>query len=271
MNRNDIKRLIIERLDAVRDDLQKQWAAPSGTRTRHCYVDDLLPAELATSIYEAFPRDGNGFFNRETFREKKRTSAALSQYAPILGEVTYAIQDVEVVQWIERAMGVPRLEPDPTLYAGGLSMMFKGDFLNPHIDNSHDAARQKYRRLNLLYYVSPGWAQPNGGNLELWDDDVKTPKTIVAKFNRLVVMETNKISWHSVSPVVVDSPRCLVSNYFFSEVSPDGSEYSHVTSFTGRPEETAKRTLGVLDNYVRNLGSRLFKIGRGKDRINKQT
>ncbi len=27
------------------------------------------------------------------------------------------------------------------LYAGGLSMMFEGDFLNPHIDNSHDAGR----------------------------------------------------------------------------------------------------------------------------------
>ena len=35
--------------------------------------------------------------------------------------------------------------------------MFEGDFLNPHVDNSHDANREKYRRLNLLFYVSPDW------------------------------------------------------------------------------------------------------------------
>ena len=29
-----------------------------------------------------------------------------------------------------------------------------GHFLNPHIDNSHDAKRERYRRFNLLYGVS---------------------------------------------------------------------------------------------------------------------
>jgi Rps23 Pro-64 3,4-dihydroxylase Tpa1-like proline 4-hydroxylase len=269
MNRNEIKRLILAKLDSARDDVRKQWNSPTGTRTRHFFVDDLLPADLAAAIYAAFPRDGDGFFNRETFREKKRTSASLSQYDQILGEITYAIQDVEVVSSVERLVGSSHLEPDPTLYAGGLSMMFKGDFLNPHVDNSHDAARQKFRRLNLLYYVSPDWSLACGGNLELWDDGVKTPKTIVAKCNRLVVMETNKSSWHSVSPVVSDNPRCLVSNYFFSQVSPDGSDYFHVTSFTGRPGEKMKRTLGVIDNYLRNVVAKLFKLGRGKDLMNK--
>lgn len=115
-------------------------------------------------------------------------------------------------------MGFKKIEPDPKLYAGGLSMMFSGDFLNPHIDNSHDGDRHRYRRLNLLYYVSPGWNLRNGGNLELWDEARIKPKTLVALENRLVVMETNKISWHSVSKVEIDRPRCCVSNYYFSEV-----------------------------------------------------
>jgi 2OG-Fe(II) oxygenase superfamily len=269
MNSSDIRQLLVDRLVAAEDDMRRQWAAPIGTRTRSCCVDDLLPGDVAMRIFEAFPRDGAGFFSRETFREKKRTSASLANYSPILGEVTYAIQHIEVVRLVEKIIDFSGLEPDPTLYAGGLSMMFKGDFLNPHIDNSHDAARKKYRRVNLLYYVSPAWAESNGGNLELWDDEVEVPKTIVAAFNRLVVMETNKSSWHSVSPVVCDHPRCLVSNYFFSEQSPDGSDYFHVTSFTGRPQETAKRTLGAVDNYLRNTASKMLKVGRGKELINK--
>ena len=148
-------------------------------------------------------------------------------------------------------------------------MMFPGDFLNPHIDNSHDAARDRYRRLNLLYYASPDWSLENGGNFELWDDEVKTPKTIVSHFNRLVVMETDKNSWHSVSPVRAERPRCCVSNYYFSKLSPDTTQYFHVTSFTGRPDEGVKRAVGVVDNALRNVVGKTLNIGRGKHLVDK--
>ena len=148
-------------------------------------------------------------------------------------------------------------------------MMFPGDFLNPHIDNSHDGDRQRYRRLNLLYYVSPDWKIENGGNFELWNDERLNQKTLTALANRLVVMETNKISWHSVSQVQTDRPRCCVSNYYFSKISPDTSDYFHVTSFTGRPEEKIKRIVGFADNALRNLVSKTLKTGRGKHLVNK--
>ena len=88
--------------------------------------------------------------------------------------------------------------------------MGKGDFLNPHIDNSHNMQRNKYRRLNLLYYVSPEWNLKCGGNFELWDKKVKSKKTIVSSFNKLIIMETTEESWHSVNKVLVDNLRCCV-------------------------------------------------------------
>lgn len=269
MDRNELARLIVARLESKRDDIEAQWRAPKDTNTRHFVIDDFLPVEVAREIYDAFPKDANGFFNRESFREKKRTSAHLDQYARILGEITYAFQDPVTVAKVAEIVEFEAIEPDPSLYAGGLSMMFKGDFLNPHLDNSHDGERNRYRRLNLLYYVSPDWKLENGGNFELWDEACKTPKTLVSQFNRLVVMETNRKSWHSVSPVVVDAPRCCVSNYFFSTISPDESDYFHVTSFTGRPEETGKRAVGVVDNALRNAVSKVLKVGRGKGQVNK--
>jgi Rps23 Pro-64 3,4-dihydroxylase Tpa1-like proline 4-hydroxylase len=268
MKQEKIVQLILDRLDQERNAVSRQWNNPEGTSTRHFVIDNLLPVEIAEATYDAFPRDGNGFFSRATFREKKRTSANLSDYPAILGEITYALQDAAVVAKVAEICEFKTLEPDPALYAGGLSMMFKDDFLNPHIDNSHDGKRDRYRRLNLLYYVTPDWALENGGNFELWDDSRGTPKTIVAHQNRLVVMETNKTSWHSVSRVVVDRPRCCVSNYYFSKESPDHMDYFHVTSFDGRPEEPVKRVLGVIDNVLRNMVSRTLKVGRGKDEIN---
>ena len=184
--------ILVDRIRDERDSIARQWHAPTGTSTRHFHVDDLLPKPDVEAIYCAFPGTGDGFFDRESFREKKRTSANLSQYDPVLSDITYAFQSEEVVGLLEEILGLKRLEPDPRLYAGGLSMMFEGDFLNPHIDNSHDAQRQRYRRLNLLFYVSPDWQEEYGGNFELWIDDRKTPKTITSRGNRLVVMETDR-------------------------------------------------------------------------------
>jgi len=261
--------LIYDKILENATNIKLQWANPEGTNTRYFVIDDFLPNEICELIYKGFPRDGNGFFNRDSFRERKKTSADLNAYDPILSEITYAIQDDKIVDLIADLIDFPQLEPDPKLYAGGLSMMFEGDFLNPHIDNSHDVERLRFRRLNLLYYVSPDWNIENGGNLELWDDKRLNPKTIFAKTNRLAVMETNKNSWHSVSPVVVPNPRCCVSNYYFSKLSPDSTDYFHVTSFTGRPGEGLRRLIGGVDNGFRNILSRVLKTGRGKSLINK--
>ena len=272
-NKNTTKeyfvRKIMEKLEANRKPIKEQWENPTGTKTKNFVVDDLLPKEDATNIYKAFPRNGDGFFDRESFREKKRTSANLSEFHEILSDITYAIQDQRVVDVISEICEMKSIEPDPNLYAGGLSMMFPDDYLNPHIDNSHDGERNKYRRLNLLYYVSPDWAFENGGNFELWNEDRTTPHTIVSHQNRLVVMETNKTSWHSVSKVSANRPRCCVSNYYFSELSPDGDDYFHVTSFMGRPDQPIRRFIGAIDNRFRNAVSKTLKVGRGKELINK--
>lgn len=268
-NQENFTQLILKKLRDSIKEIKVQWANPVDTDTRHFVIDNLFDASLCANIYDAFPKDGNGFFNRESFREKKKTSANLDAYNKILANVTYAFQDHRVVQLVAEAVGFQEIEPDPKLYAGGLSMMFPGDFLNPHIDNSHDGDRERYRRLNLLYYVSPDWKFEYGGNFELWNNTRTKQKTLAALTNRLIVMETNTTSWHSVSQVLADRPRCCVSNYYFSQMSPNSSEYFHVTSFTGRPEENVKKILGIVDNATRNFISKFLKIGRGKDLINK--
>lgn len=269
VTQEEFTQAILKKLSDLSVEVKSQWANPVGTMTRHFVIDDLLPAGICMEIHDAFPKDGQGFFSRESFREKKKTSATLGDYSKILSDVTYAFQDPRVVELVSQLVGFDRIEPDPQLYAGGLSMMFRGDFLNPHIDNSHDGARQRYRRLNLLYYVSPEWSEDNGGNFELWDEQRLNPVVITSRFNRLVVMETNKTSWHSVSQVKVDRPRCCVSNYYFSKISPDGESYFHVTSFTGRPGDGFRRFVGVVDNSLRNIISRALKTGRGRHLVNR--
>ena len=51
--------------------------------------------------------------------------------------------------------------------------MKKNQFLNPHLDNSHDKDRSRWHVLNLLYYVTPNWQEDFGGNLELWTNGLQ--------------------------------------------------------------------------------------------------
>jgi Rps23 Pro-64 3,4-dihydroxylase Tpa1-like proline 4-hydroxylase len=141
--------------------------------------------------------------------------------------------------------------------------MERGHFLNPHIDNSHDRFRKRYRVLNLLFYVSPGWSAGNGGSLELWPDGPKgKPVAIPSLFNRLVIMKTNRTSWHSVDAIRVRRSRCCVSNYYFSRFPPDGTDdYFHVTSFRGRPEQPIRDLLLNADIVLRSALRKLRPMG----------
>lgn len=253
-DRTALADLIATRLLEEQDSLSKAWASESPVR--HCFVDDVLPSDTAKQIPAAFPRPDE-LMLRSTIRERKRVGIDLQRYDPLIGEILYAFQQPKVIEATGEITGNGALLGDPSFYASGVSVMSRGDFLNPHIDNSHDGDRRLYRALNLLYYVAPGWQREHGGNLELWDRKVRVPTTVDSRFNRLVIMETDPQSWHSVSRVQVDQPRYCVSNYLFSATPPTGRPYRHVTTFTGRPEEAWKRvTLKVVDSYVLNTVDR---------------
>lgn len=261
--KHDLADLISSRIRRESERLHTQFASQNQVRTRHCIVDDLLPDDIARKIFASFP-PLETMRLMSSFREKKYTTKAVDKAAPIVADVTFAFQDPRVISAVEEITGMKAQRPDSNLYAGGLSVMTKGHFLHPHLDNSHDSERKLYRTLNLLYYVSPDWSAENGANLELWDEKVANRVSIPSLFNRLVIMETNRYSWHSVSDVAVKRGRACVSNYYFSEYSPDGFDYFHVTSFSAPPEKPLVRAVSAIDNVARMFVRKLKPQGVGK-------
>jgi Rps23 Pro-64 3,4-dihydroxylase Tpa1-like proline 4-hydroxylase len=235
--RAEIANRIVTRLKAEQANATAAYRAQP---LPYFVVDDLLPGDLARSIAAAFP-DTASMTLKKSLRELKYVTAQMDRCKKILEETIFAFHDPEIVALVSSITGLTRMEPDRQLYAGGISVMGDGHFLNPHIDNSHDKQRERYRVLNLLYYTSPGWTEERGGSLELWPDGPDgQPIAIPNTFNRLVVMATTSRSWHSVTRIVSPEPRCCVSNYYFSPDSPEESDYFHVTSFRGRPEQPVR-------------------------------
>jgi Rps23 Pro-64 3,4-dihydroxylase Tpa1-like proline 4-hydroxylase len=263
--------MLTELVRHVREQIERN--TPSLTaefaRDRHpveshfAVLDNVLPTADVKRIYAAFPPVSQMRL-MSSFREQKYTSKALDKMHSLIHDAIFAFQAPEVIAAVAKIARFGGLTADPSLYAGGISAMIRGHFLNPHIDNSHEMTRTKYRRINVLFYVTPNWNPDGGGNLELWDPAVKHPTEIPSLFNRLVIMETNRRSWHSVNPVRQPSTRCCVSNYYFSSESSEDHDYFHVTSFSARPEQPLARLWTGTDNLVRNCLRRVARKGLGR-------
>lgn len=259
-SRKEIASLISAKLITEKEVLKKQFSESKKT-IGFFYLDNLLPEELALKIYENFPKLSDAEL-RKDIREHKYIAYQMDKYHALLEEVIYAFQDEIVVKLISEICQIEDTLPDKNLYAGGLSLMKKDNFLNPHLDNSHDKDRKLWRVLNLLFYVTPNWNIENGGNLELWPQGIKNKPTLIeSRFNRLVVMATHQNSWHSVNKVLVDEVRCCVSNYYFSETPLLPDDSFHVTSFRGRKTEKVKDLFLRIDTLLRNNIRSIFRNG----------
>lgn len=245
MTQSEIISFIVNSITEKLAHLEKMWS--ESRPVQHFYIDDLLPIEVVVKASEGFPSIEQ-MNRRSSIREKKYTSAKMMHWGESTRDVFLALQSKGVMQAIEKVTGIKNLVGDPNGYAGGISAMEKNDFLNPHLDNSSHPKIDGYRRLNALFYVTPDWELHHGGNLELWSPDLKQKIEVASKFNRLVVMNTNNQSLHSVNHITEPRIRKCISNYYFNDQSPMGKNYHHITSFRGRPNEPFK------DLYLRLEG-----------------
>ena len=261
MLRAEIANIILKKLEEEKHSLKKTFAETK-EQIGYFYIDNLLPNNLIEKASNAFP-DASEMVLKKSLKEYKYISAQMNQHDSILEEILYAFQDERIVQLIREICEIDvAIFADESLYAGGISLMEKGCFLNPHLDNSHDNDRSMWRVLNLLYYVSPDWSKDDGGNLELWPNGPKgEPIEIISKYNRLAIMATHKDSWHSVNEVKNLNGRKCISNYYFSEEPLEKHQSFHVTSFKGRPNQVLRNLILTVDNALRMGVRSFFKKG----------
>jgi Rps23 Pro-64 3,4-dihydroxylase Tpa1-like proline 4-hydroxylase len=262
--KEEISQLIYNQIIENKANILEQYEA-SKQHIGYFYIDDVLPLEMAQTCFEIFPNPSE-MRSLKSLREYKYVSAQMNKHHPLIENVIYAFQDEKIVKLIGEICKIDSLYADESLYAGGISLMAKDNFLHPHLDNSHDAERERWRVLNLLYYVTPNWQLPNGGHLELWPNGPKKePILLESKFNRLIVMATHDTSWHSVNKVTVDASRCCISNYYFSDAPLKPTDKFHVTKFRGRPEDTFTNIILDADARLRMLLRKVFKKGIRKN------
>ena len=117
-----------------------------------------------------------------------------------------------------------KLLPDPNLSGGGLHEIKRGGVLKVHTDFSKHPFKNLDRRLNILIYLNKRWKKNYGGELELWDKDMKRcVKKIKPDFNTMVIFSTNDYTNHG-HPNPLNCPklssRKSLATYYFSKGRP---------------------------------------------------
>ncbi len=266
---------MIEEINAVnREELRQRVA--SAEPFPFLLIDDFLRKDFAEEIHRAFPSYSEvaavGKTNRTVNEKGKFQVTDSREFAQPIRRLHEMLASEEFLEFVSGVMGIPNLLADEELTGGGIHQTGSHGILDVHVDFNYIPERQLHRRLNILIYFNKGWNSAWGGNIELWDKDVKVCRhSLSPAFNRCLIFETNEFSYHGVTSVQCPegvSRNSFAGYYYTKEAPAQWTGESHSTIFKARPNEVLKNNLlmpyemlsGAARKRFRQLKSGIKKI-----------
>jgi len=211
----------------------------------HIVLDDFLEAGVLNRVLADFPSDKDrDYFDRDQERFK-------FQYPPqglqsgIIRNLFSELNSEAFLGFLEELTGIKGLIADPYFVGGGLHETKRGGHLGVHADfNVHEELKLE-RRLNLLVYLNEDWDEEYGGQLELWDKDMKECAVRVEPiFGRAVIFNTTLDSFHG-HPEPLNCPpnrtrRSIATYYYSAPETGVAALPRRTTNFQPRPGSADK-------------------------------
>ena len=259
--------MIIRRIDrhALRERVRQAKPFP------HFCIDGFLDEAFAEQVLHAFPSFEEAVQIGQMFsavNEKKKIQVTdATKFARPIAELNRALTSPDFLDLLSDVFEIPKLLADEKLVGGGIHQTGPRGHLDVHVDFNYIEDRQLHRRLNILVYFNKDWKPEWGGNIELWDKDVKVcHHSFLPIFNRCVVFETSEISYHGVTAVLCpeDQTRKSFAAYYYTrEAPPHWDGEIHSTNFKARPDEFLKgNVLMPLERAGRQLRDAVGRIKR---------
>jgi Rps23 Pro-64 3,4-dihydroxylase Tpa1-like proline 4-hydroxylase len=223
----------------------------------HIYFDNFLPKNIAKVLSNEYPKIKNVDNNWKTHKNKNVIRYFLedsSLYKKNLQIFSMLINSRKFLLFLETLTGIESIIPDPFFIGGGAMTTGKGGFLNVHADFNYHHKLQSWRRINVLFYLTPGWKKSWGGNLEFWTKNKKEKvKDIEPLFNRVVIFNTTSKSFHG-QPNPINCPpnmsRNVFSSFYYSNVKDKESlSEPHFTRYSIKNNPYARK---ILKDYKKS-------------------
>jgi hypothetical protein len=222
----------------------------------HVAIDDLIDPAFLRGLLPGFPdRNGRRFFDRDQERFKYQFAPDDIEHAG-LRALLAELNGAAFLSFLEALTGIGGLIPDPWYLGGGLHETCAGGHLSVHADFNRHPHMQVERRLNLLLYLNEDWQPGWGGDLELWDRDMKACRKKVAPLiGRAVIFNTDADSYHGHPEPLACPPersrRSIATYYYTASSDATGSARPRTTRFRQRPGSTDRPDRAVaFDHFV---------------------
>jgi len=142
----------------------------------HICFDNFLPKDLAFVLSKEYPKINKIDKNWKSHKNKNVIRYFLedsSLFKKNLKIFSMLINSRKFLLFLEALTGIESIIPDPYFIGGGAMTTGSGGFLNIHADFNYHHKLQSWRRINVLFYLTPNWNKKWGGNLELWTNNKK--------------------------------------------------------------------------------------------------
>ncbi|MAG31686.1 MAG: hypothetical protein CL908_12430 [Deltaproteobacteria bacterium] len=233
----------------------------------HVVIDDFLDPDFAREVVAAYPtfeQAREQGFEFDFVRERRKIQISdRARFPEPVARLNDALASPEFIEDLVYITGIENLESDPSLGGGGIHVTGPGGRLDVHVDFNYNEERDVYRRLNLLVYLNPRWEESWGGQVDLWDRDVREcHQSVLPVLNRCVLFQTSEISYHGVRPVSADAPapRQSFATYYYTKDPAAGWDAEpHSTIFRTRPNERLRRHLIIPAERLYLQGRRFVR------------
>lgn len=271
------------RLLADSDEMGRRYRAAQPFP--HVVLDNVLHEDVFARAAAEFPAIRDDFWKGYLHvNETKYSNTQPDSWGPTLRAIAEEFCSPAFVEFLQEITGIDDLMPDWSMDGGGLHQTLRGGHLNLHADFTTHHTRENWaRRVNILLYLNEEWqAQEWGGELELWDTEMKACRAKVTPAgNRMLIFTTSFDSFHGhPDPLTCpeDVARRSMALYYFTEAD---EVVRRSTNYQARPDESLgkkvavwadrqaldvydriKRRSGVSDETVQKVLARVHRLRR---------
>lgn len=215
----------------------------------HAVIDDFIDRKTVAKVAGEFPRrddadawlDYNGADAAgKPLQHRKYHISEESRLGSTTQRLLYELKSARFLEILATLTGIEDLIPDAHNHGGGIHMSCRGALLKIHADFNRHPTWHLDRRLNLLLYLNQGWQDSYGGDLELWDADMKQCRRRIAPIaGRCVIFSTSSTSYHGhPDPITCpdEETRKSIALYYYTSRRRDDEGKAHSTLWQSRPD-----------------------------------